>query len=599
MRACWRHSPNERPTFNTLRHWLEDMMADCSGVEYLDVNLNPNKDYYHCHSSDSELDSSDLDDSTVQGSDNVFREDDGSCGGSRNCASPDSGMSAGDSGEGSPNSSPQHTVVTSAGLNLGSGKLNALVTSSPSAKGKLSALAVTSSSSDKGKVNTLGTSSTSAAGKPHTFALTSSSSDEGKLHTLVASSAGDPVNLLDSPDVIVHRALSATDSCSTVTSVSSASSGTSRSKVIRPGNAELDKRGQNDEMTSVDDVDDKGNEADQEDDDDDDDVDDGDRDDIDDAKTDRDQQEDVDEEWGFSLSTSPMTVPDPMTCWDDVFEECEDRDLVPGTLLHRKPFPGLASRGQPFMRLVCDASACSSETAAGQISNTNRLTRWGSQGESVGTSSSSGESVMSAQHDDLSLRQFTLTSPHVHESVCRNTASQPTFRRFQVNPRSDPSSQRQQQKGQPDLVVSERPATSVLLHPGAGSARMAVFYTKNGTKDPGVATSRLQILEQDEEPIGLKFCFPSVPRPPTGSEKSSTVCREEFLTAPSLSWGVVPAPPVVVLVVVIVEKLRGDNQARKPPASTVQYNSKLSDAKTVTVSTDGGGRLQAGNVSLK
>ncbi|KAL8614870.1 hypothetical protein ACOMHN_059209 [Nucella lapillus] len=48
MRACWQEHAEDRPSFLTLRQWLEEMMADTSGVHYLDMDLNPAKDYYTC-----------------------------------------------------------------------------------------------------------------------------------------------------------------------------------------------------------------------------------------------------------------------------------------------------------------------------------------------------------------------------------------------------------------------------------------------------------------------------------------------------------------------------------------------------------------------
>ena len=60
MRACWHQNPEKRPSFQTLRQWLEEMMQDVSGVQYLDMDLNPSKDYYKYSHSQSETDSSDL-----------------------------------------------------------------------------------------------------------------------------------------------------------------------------------------------------------------------------------------------------------------------------------------------------------------------------------------------------------------------------------------------------------------------------------------------------------------------------------------------------------------------------------------------------------
>ena len=60
MRACWQQDPEERPSFRTLLQWLEEMMLDVSGVQYLDMDLNPSKDYYTCSDSHTQTDSSEV-----------------------------------------------------------------------------------------------------------------------------------------------------------------------------------------------------------------------------------------------------------------------------------------------------------------------------------------------------------------------------------------------------------------------------------------------------------------------------------------------------------------------------------------------------------
>ena len=60
MRSCWQQDPEERPSFRTLLQWLEEMMLDVSGVQYLDMDLNPSKDYYTCSDSHRQTDSSEV-----------------------------------------------------------------------------------------------------------------------------------------------------------------------------------------------------------------------------------------------------------------------------------------------------------------------------------------------------------------------------------------------------------------------------------------------------------------------------------------------------------------------------------------------------------
>ena len=62
MRACWEEHPDDRPSFLALRQWLEDMMQDCSGVQYLDMELNHTKEYYTCRTSRSSTDTSMVED---------------------------------------------------------------------------------------------------------------------------------------------------------------------------------------------------------------------------------------------------------------------------------------------------------------------------------------------------------------------------------------------------------------------------------------------------------------------------------------------------------------------------------------------------------
>ncbi|XP_035829197.1 fibroblast growth factor receptor 2-like [Aplysia californica] len=46
MLKCWHQHPDHRPTFSTLSQWLEDMMTDVSGAQYLDMQLNLQQSLY-------------------------------------------------------------------------------------------------------------------------------------------------------------------------------------------------------------------------------------------------------------------------------------------------------------------------------------------------------------------------------------------------------------------------------------------------------------------------------------------------------------------------------------------------------------------------
>lgn len=65
--ACWEKEPSNRPTFTKLRHWLEEMIADTSGVQYLDMAVDLEKAYYNCQSSDSDSGSEQESSSSVSG----------------------------------------------------------------------------------------------------------------------------------------------------------------------------------------------------------------------------------------------------------------------------------------------------------------------------------------------------------------------------------------------------------------------------------------------------------------------------------------------------------------------------------------------------
>lgn len=80
MRQCWQERAGDRPTFTELRHWLEDMIQDVSGVNYLDLDLNLTSDCYNGNRSstsdgqDEDVDSDEDDDDELI--EEIFDKDD-------------------------------------------------------------------------------------------------------------------------------------------------------------------------------------------------------------------------------------------------------------------------------------------------------------------------------------------------------------------------------------------------------------------------------------------------------------------------------------------------------------------------------------------
>ncbi|XP_046575665.1 uncharacterized protein LOC124283699 isoform X2 [Haliotis rubra] len=79
MRDCWKSDPKKRPSFSEIGERIDTMIAECSGQEYLDLQLDECQGYYQVQNSDEEESDGELrmDIHDVPGGGNELQEEDG------------------------------------------------------------------------------------------------------------------------------------------------------------------------------------------------------------------------------------------------------------------------------------------------------------------------------------------------------------------------------------------------------------------------------------------------------------------------------------------------------------------------------------------